>query len=131
MASLITLISESRKRWTVGNSGAGSGSSAFKFLKAGSLAVSQTSVQVRHVTHLDTQELLALKALATGLRSRDGDHWTLEKVGETLGVDPSTVMRWVPESTFAFAKVDERARMVGKDGKSRPHEIHPTEHDAT
>jgi len=22
------------------------------------------------------------------LRSRDGDHWTLEKVGETLGVDP-------------------------------------------
>jgi hypothetical protein len=52
----------------------------------------------------------ALKALAIDLRSRDGDHWTLEKVGETLGVDPSTV------------------RMTGKDGCLRTIQVLRTQH---
>ncbi len=58
----------------------------------------------------------ALKDVAIDLRSRDGDHWTLEKVGETLGVPRSTIFDWVPESAFRFRKADEPVRMVGKDG---------------
>ncbi|MDQ3525274.1 MAG: hypothetical protein M3451_09500, partial [Chloroflexota bacterium] len=52
--------------------------------------------------HLDRNDL---KALAIDLRRRDGDHWTLEKVGETLCV-----------------------RMVGKDSCRRKTQVRHVPH---
>jgi hypothetical protein len=48
---------------------------------------------------------------------RRGAYWTLAKGGETRDVHASTVMRWIPDPAFAFAKAEEPVKTTGKDGK--------------
>jgi hypothetical protein len=63
------------------------------------------------------------KAIAIDLRRR-GAYWTLEKVGETLGVHASTVMRWVPVSEIADA-ISETPAVTNTRGQQRPASYKP------
>lgn len=48
--------------------------------------------------------------------------WSYRRIADALGVNASTVLRWMPdeESTVADATVGMPDRVIGMDGKSRP-----------
>lgn len=83
------------------------------------MLAAELNIARRHLTPDQKQQL------AIDLRERNGDYWTLVKVGELLDVSYQTIRRWAADSTFTNVKVDEPTRVVGKDGKSYPTTYKP------
>jgi hypothetical protein len=66
--------------------------------------------------HLDRDQL---KDIAVDLRRRA---WSYRRIGNTLGVDESTVRDWIPkeDSGAGIPAPEQPERVIGADGKSHP-----------